>query len=563
VRPWRTPGGLGGVECARACAALQGEAAALRERLARIRAEDEKQRAWHDQRLRQAQGLADEGRLRSALGLLGGLTGEPAVHRLRADCGERLARFERYLRECREHLDRGEVVAARGQLARARTILPDDPELMGLAERLQPARPPEGASMTAAHLARPIYNRSQGFALADQALAVLAPEAVIGNPLDDTVHLPMQARIHRRHARLVRERGHYRVEPCSARCAVRVNGRLVERAQRLHGGDRLGLGKAPCEWVFRLLLAGSLTAVLEADPAAPSVWTPAGQDFRRVVLLDEAVSIRPRGPAHLLWPDLPCDLLLFRWRAGSLMVEVEGGSLAVEAGGAESDESPTPRLLPTRLTIRAVLDEAERLGRSRATRPRIRSRCGSTIRMNPASRGLDPDDGRGLLIMTPEEEFTAVCRQRFQELSAYLARKFPRIRAVSDDLAQAAYLETLERIRATGFRPEKDWWAYLCWLATQRAKDYLRQAVERRTFEWLSSEHSDSSATPWEPADSGLSPSQVLEEAERRGRQGILLSQILEEFCRRCRWPGTPPRSRRGRCDRPARCRTSSAARRE
>lgn len=131
-----------------------------------------------------------------------------------------------------------------------------------------------------------------------------------------------------------------------------------------------------------------------------------------------------------------------------------------------------------------------------------------------------------VLRMSTEAEFTAVYRQRFTELYDYLNLKFPRLAlADCEDLAQLVYAETLAKIRGLeGFQPNTDWWCWLCWLASKRALDYLRQheRVSWNTLAGLQSPALDAS------------PSAVLAEAERRGRQGLTLSQVLTEFCRRC-----------------------------
>jgi DNA-directed RNA polymerase specialized sigma24 family protein len=137
--------------------------------------------------------------------------------------------------------------------------------------------------------------------------------------------------------------------------------------------------------------------------------------------------------------------------------------------------------------------------------------------------------------MTPEEEFNAVYREKFDELCDYLQRKFPRLGRNDDyaDVAQVAYVETLEKIRTEGFWPKTNWWNWLRWLAAHRAIDHLRQH-EIASLEALATAAGESTGSGWQPPDRGVPPSQVLAEAERRGRQGITMSQILAEFCRWC-----------------------------
>ena len=133
-----------------------------------------------------------------------------------------------------------------------------------------------------------------------------------------------------------------------------------------------------------------------------------------------------------------------------------------------------------------------------------------------------------------EAEFAAVYREKYDLLCDYLERKFPRFdRAACEDLAQLAATETLEQIRQSDFRPETDWWSWLRWLASKRALDYLRER-ERIAFERVATAQGDSSRPGREPADLPAAPSQVLAEAERRGRQMTMLSDILQEYCREC-----------------------------
>lgn len=136
--------------------------------------------------------------------------------------------------------------------------------------------------------------------------------------------------------------------------------------------------------------------------------------------------------------------------------------------------------------------------------------------------------------MSAEDEFTAVYRDQFEELCKVLHRKFERLDdAACADLVQLATMETLGKIRRENFQPEKDWRSWLLWLSANRARDYLRQVVEVASLDALAA-NDDGSCLGWQLADAGSPPSQVLAEAERRGRQGLTLSQILAEFSRWC-----------------------------
>src|SRR5258708_1608151 len=65
------------IQGAEQCAALQGAAAALKQRIARDRAEFQKNQAWYEQRLQEAKAWAEAGRVHSALHRLDPLTDAP------------------------------------------------------------------------------------------------------------------------------------------------------------------------------------------------------------------------------------------------------------------------------------------------------------------------------------------------------------------------------------------------------------------------------------------------------------------------------------------------------
>lgn len=134
-------------------------------------------------------------------------------------------------------------------------------------------------------------------------------------------------------------------------------------------------------------------------------------------------------------------------------------------------------------------------------------------------------------------------------LRRWLSQAFPRLGDETEDILQDSLTETLHRVRTTAFRPQGGWIAYLRWVARQRALDRLR-SWERRLFRRLGGGGSaeeggrtaDTSETGVVLVDSSPSPPERWDEAERRSRQGLLLSEVLEEFSRWCerrpdRWP--------------------------
>lgn len=140
-----------------------------------------------------------------------------------------------------------------------------------------------------------------------------------------------------------------------------------------------------------------------------------------------------------------------------------------------------------------------------------------------------------------EAELTAVFKTHRAALTAWVERAFPRLAGQADDLVQEALLETLRRVRDEGFSSQVDWRQWLRVVTRSRALDCLRN-WERRVFRHLASTGGrddtgqalqDSSANPL-AVDREPDPQSDLTRRERRGRQGLLLSQVLQQFCRWC-----------------------------
>ncbi len=140
-----------------------------------------------------------------------------------------------------------------------------------------------------------------------------------------------------------------------------------------------------------------------------------------------------------------------------------------------------------------------------------------------------------------EAELTEAFTAHRAHLLRWLQRAFRRIGDQADDILQEAFLETLCRVRQEGFRPQIAWTAWLRMVARHRAIDRLR-AWERHLFQRLVASGganapgrlSPSTSQRSDPAAPGPGPPTQLAEAERRARQGLLLSQVLEDFCRWC-----------------------------
>ncbi len=140
-----------------------------------------------------------------------------------------------------------------------------------------------------------------------------------------------------------------------------------------------------------------------------------------------------------------------------------------------------------------------------------------------------------------ERELAQVLLAHRAALLDWLNQAFCRLGDEAEDVLQDAVKETLERVRTESFCPKNGWAAYLRWLARHRAIDRLRR-LERQKLETLasggSSDHSSSSSGPAPPSpapvDPAPGPAAQLEKVERRGRQGLLLSQVLQEFSYWC-----------------------------
>jgi DNA-directed RNA polymerase specialized sigma24 family protein len=131
--------------------------------------------------------------------------------------------------------------------------------------------------------------------------------------------------------------------------------------------------------------------------------------------------------------------------------------------------------------------------------------------------------------MTPEQELFDLYPKVFDKICSYISRRFPGLASEAEDVAQDTVVNALEFLRKKKvFKPD-DWNAWLRKVAGNRALDRLRR-TELLLFEGLSR---DDQKSP-DPTDSSPSPGTAAEERERRGRQGKMLSDVLQEWCRNC-----------------------------
>ena len=115
-------------------------------------------------------------------------------------------------------------------------------------------------------------------------------------------------------------------------------------------------------------------------------------------------------------------------------------------------------------------------------------------------------------------------------LRQFLAAKFGRLpEADREDIVQAVCMGVWKLLSVTpDFVPDSPWTTYLARAAINAALGQLKRA-ERGWFQSLA----DESAVP-EIASAMPSPSAIADESDRRGRQTLLLSDILREYVCRC-----------------------------
>ncbi|MCS7237733.1 MAG: sigma-70 family RNA polymerase sigma factor [Thermoguttaceae bacterium] len=117
----------------------------------------------------------------------------------------------------------------------------------------------------------------------------------------------------------------------------------------------------------------------------------------------------------------------------------------------------------------------------------------------------------------------------------YLKGAFPRLADEAEDILQDAWLEIYSRRAEMELDPPRKLENYILSLVRSRAIDRLRE-FERRIFRsWQTSSPADSQAHDPEPVEARTPlPSSQVAERERRAKQGLLLSEVLTEFCRWC-----------------------------
>jgi hypothetical protein len=157
---------------------------------------------------------------------------------------------------------------------------------------------------------------------------------------DGPVDVPLFADVSRLHAELARDGEGYVVESGKG---VLVNGQRSTRSL-LAAGDRVTLG-ATCQFLFHRPVPVSGTARLELTSGHR---LPVAVDG--VILMANEVMIGPGPGAHVVVPDLPAPVVLYRSRDG-LGVRVPGGTFRIDDRPC-NDRAALP--LPSVVTSDAV-----------------------------------------------------------------------------------------------------------------------------------------------------------------------------------------------------------------
>ncbi|MDB5313304.1 MAG: hypothetical protein JWO38_7506 [Gemmataceae bacterium] len=161
--------------------------------------------------------------------------------------------------------------------------------------------------------------------------------ALAGGPVD----IPLFADVSRVHADIARDGEGYLVESGKAAPVygkevarmVQVNGKEVGRAV-LAAGDRVTLG-ATCQFLFHRPVSVSSTARLALTSGHRLMFPVEG-----VLLMANEVILGPAPHAHVVVPDLPGKVLLYRSKDG-LGVRVPGGKFRVN-DRPYTDRAPLP-----------------------------------------------------------------------------------------------------------------------------------------------------------------------------------------------------------------------------
>ncbi len=368
------------------CIQLEGEGLILQKEVEAQWRREEDRKARQAAEYRKAQHLIQDGRLNSGLDLLAGLADYEPAQVLRQTVERRLARYRWNVDAGWQAVKTGQPRAAHRCYLEARKILPTGAELPELASAIAQAlassavdRAGSGALALAELPPEPglpvrIQDKGQRFVLGNWALVVSTGEVCLGSGRADRVQVPLLARVHSRHAVLMRDRRGWQLTVCRDRhnqaCKVWIDGRPVEATERLTDGQCIELGEKGCRWRFRQPISDSLTAVLEAVTGSSGlVCTGEGTSVGRVVLLADRLVLNAEEPAraepaHMVLPELPCKSLVLEWKAGYLHYRAEGGRVRMELPGQTIDCAESCLYVPSQLVVESDLDEIELLAQA-------------------------------------------------------------------------------------------------------------------------------------------------------------------------------------------------------
>jgi hypothetical protein len=135
-------------------------------------------------------------------------------------------------------------------------------------------------------------------------LVCTGDEVVIGQPVSGhEVDIPIRGDLSRRHAVIHRDREGYLIEPIRE---VTLNGKPVERTASLRDGDRLMLGESVA---MRFRRPHPLSHSARLEPLSYHRTQPATDG---VLLLADSCILGPAAANHVVCPDWPNDIVVFR-----------------------------------------------------------------------------------------------------------------------------------------------------------------------------------------------------------------------------------------------------------
>jgi hypothetical protein len=173
---------------------------------------------------------------------------------------------------------------------------------------------------------RPIVAHDRGMLLTGLALVLFRTEVILGRRGGRSHDLSFFSRLRTQHVRIGRDADTYYIES-PANAEVSVRGQSLKGRQCLEERDEIVLGQDAVAFRFFRPVATSGTAVLELDQKSASAISLRGvRDITRVILMQDQIRIAPRGPAHVLVPNLPCDAIELRWCDDMLVATLERGT---------------------------------------------------------------------------------------------------------------------------------------------------------------------------------------------------------------------------------------------